>query len=203
MDELETFILHGVYVSNLAYLLSKEVGLPEEQSYELAVAGLLHDIGKVKISGKMIEQEGHDFLVRQMNYLRQHPFLGFEVLKAFGYSEFILESVLFHHENYDGSGYPSSLSGDLIPIGARILRICDVFIALVSDRAYRAAYDVNSAVEIMIDHVNQVYTPGSVFDSHLSRPIVTYKALATYLRRDEQPHMSLSGLAPGGVYMAF
>lgn len=51
--------------------------------------------------------------------------------------------------------------------------------------------------------VNQVYTPGSVFDSHLSRPIVTYKALATYLRRDEQPHMSLSGLAPGGVYMAF
>lgn len=152
MEELNTSVMHGIHVSNIAYLLAKEVGLSEEECYELAVAGMLHDIGKIRASKLMyVEQPGHNFVVKQMHYLRMHPFLGYDLLKDQGYSEFVLESILFHHENYDGSGFPSNLPGDMIPIGARILRICDVFVALISKRTYRPAHDVDTALEFMID----------------------------------------------------
>ena len=61
--------------------------------------------------------------------------------------------MLHHHENYDGSGYPDNLRGNEIPLGARILRVCDVFAALVSDRAYRAAFREEVAMELMIDEI--------------------------------------------------
>ena len=60
---------------------------------------------------------------------------------------------MYHHENYDGTGYPGNLYGENIPIGARILRVSDVFSALISDREYRSAFDVETAVEMMIDEV--------------------------------------------------
>ena len=58
--------------------------------------------------------------------------------------------------NYDGSGYPSNLSGDSIPLGARILRVCDVYAALISDRPYRKAFDVSSVIELMIDEIKNL-----------------------------------------------
>lgn len=154
MEEFNTSVTHGIYVSNMAYFLAKAVGLPEQQCYEMSIAGVLHDVGKIKASKLMyVEQSDHNFVVKQMNYLRRHPFLGFDILKDRGYSDFVLESILFHHENFDGTGYPSNLSGDLIPIGARILRICDVFVALITKKAYRPAHDIESALEFMIDDV--------------------------------------------------
>ena len=65
----------------------------------------------------------------------------------------ILKSILYHHENYDGTGYPANLSGEEIPLGARILRVCDTFSALVSNRPYRSAFDKDTAVELMIDEI--------------------------------------------------
>ena len=85
--------------------------------------------------------------------MRMHSTLGYEELKDQGYSEFVLESILYHHENYDGTGYPDNLIGDQIPIGARILRVCDVFAALTSDRPYRTAFDVATVMELMIDEI--------------------------------------------------
>ena len=64
-----------------------------------------------------------------------------------------MDSVRFHHENYDGTGYPENLVGEAIPYGARIIRICDVFSALVSERPYRPAYDKEMAIELMISEV--------------------------------------------------
>ncbi len=82
-----------------------------------------------------------------------HSSLGYEELKEQGYSDIVLQSILYHHENYDGSGYPSNLSGDSIPLGARILRVCDVYAALSSDRPYRKAFDVSTVIELMIDEI--------------------------------------------------
>ena len=82
-----------------------------------------------------------------------HSTLGYELLQGRGYSDFVLESILYHHENYDGTGYPSNLMGKDIPIGARILRVCDVFAALISDRSYRRAFSLDMAVELMIAEV--------------------------------------------------
>ena len=85
-------------------------------------------------------------MVEELKYVRMHSTLGYEELKGQGYSEFILQTILYHHENYDGTGYPSNLRGREIPKGARILRVCDVFCALSSDRPYRKALEVDKKI---------------------------------------------------------
>lgn len=146
-------VMHGICVSNLAYMLAVELGMEESGCYELSVAGMLHDIGKMRLISCVYREEEETLTVEQMRYIRMHPKLGFDILNDRGFSDFILESILYHHENYDGSGYPENLSGENIPIGARILRVCDVFAALISDRSYRRAFDRETAVELMIDEV--------------------------------------------------
>ncbi len=150
--DLEKEIKHGIQVSNLAYQTGKMLGLEEAVCYELAIAGILHDIGKLRLR-KYIADEEKPLIVEEIKYVRRHPKLGFESLKERGYSDFILESIYYHHENYDGSGYPKNLSGEEIPLGARILRICDVYAALTSKRSYRDAFPPKVAMEMLIDEV--------------------------------------------------
>lgn len=150
-QDISDAILHGIYVSNMAYEIGKEMGLSKDILHELAIAGMLHDIGKLKLAEN--NQEKHNLVIEQLRYVRMHSQLSYEILKDKDYSQFVLKSILHHHENYDGSGYPDNIAGEDIPLGARILRICDVFIALTSDRAYRKAFDVNTAVSLMIDEV--------------------------------------------------
>ena len=144
---------HGVVVSNLAYDVAKELGLGEEECYQLAIAGMLHDIGKLKLTGYINGQERDPLLIEELKYVRMHSTLGYEELRDQDYSEIVLQSILYHHENYDGTGYPSNLSGDSIPLGARILRVCDVYAALISDRPYRKAFDISTVIELMIDEI--------------------------------------------------
>ena len=150
--DLEKEIKHGIQVSNLAYQTGKMLGLEESMCHELAIAGILHDIGKLKLR-KYIADEEKPLIVEEIKYVRRHPKLGYESLKERGYSDFILESIYYHHENYDGSGYPKNLSGEEIPLGARILRICDVYAALTSKRSYRDAFLREVAMEMLIDEV--------------------------------------------------
>ena len=151
--DLSAELRHGIAVSNLAYALSKELGLPHEQCYNLAIAGMLHDIGKLKLRSYINGQEQDPLVIEELKYVRMHSTLGYEELKDQGYSDFVLESILYHHENYDGSGYPSNKAGEEIPIGARILRVCDVYAALISDRPYRKGFDISTVMELMIDEV--------------------------------------------------
>lgn len=151
--ELAKEVSHGICVSNLAYRVARESGLPDGQCYELAVAGMLHDIGKLEVAKYINGKEEDTLAIEEMKYVRTHSTLSYTILNHRGYSNFILESILYHHENYDGSGYPSNLTGDDIPIGARVLRVCDVFAALTSNRPYRSSFDVNTAVELMIEEV--------------------------------------------------
>ena len=123
--DLSAELRHGIAVSNLAYAL---------RSY---------------ING----QESNPMVIEELKYVRMHSTLGYEELKDQGYSDFVLESILYHHENYDGSGYPSNLAGKEIPIGARILRVCDVFCALSQERSYRKAFDKHTVMELMIDEI--------------------------------------------------
>ena len=144
---------HGIYVSNMACLIARELGLPEKMVYELSIAGVLHDIGKLRLSNYMYGRNEESFVVEQLRYVRMHSTLSADILRERDYSDFIIESILYHHENFDGSGYPDNLQGESIPLGARILRVCDVFIALTSDRPYRKAFDKDTAVTLMIDEV--------------------------------------------------
>ena len=151
--DLSAELNHGVVVSNLAYAVAVEIGLDEEFCYQMAIAGMLHDIGKLKLTGYINGQERDPLLIEELKYVRMHSSLGYEELKDQGYSDIVLQSILYHHENYDGSGYPSNLSENSIPLGARILRVCDVYAALSSDRPYRKAFDVSTVIELMIDEI--------------------------------------------------
>lgn len=152
--DLEEAISHGILVSKLAYLVAKEMGLSEAKCIELAEAGMVHDIGKLLLGEYLYGRKSDTLKIEEMKYVRQHPKLGYELLVKDGtYSKTILESIYHHHENFDGSGYPDNLYGNAIPYGARILRTCDVFGALVTERPYRAAFDIDQAIDLMIDEV--------------------------------------------------
>ena len=151
--DLSAELNHGVVVSNLAYAVAAEMGQDEAFCYQMAIAGMHHDIGKLKLTGYINGQERDPLLIEELKYVRMHSSLGYEELKDQGYSDIVLQSILYHHENYDGSGYPSNLSEDSIPLGARILRVCDVYAALSSDRPYRKAFDVSTVIELMIDEI--------------------------------------------------
>ena len=152
IDSIPEALMHGICVSNLAYDIGKELGLDDEYCNMLAMAGMVHDIGKVKVYAYLYG--GDDTLnVEKLKYIRMHSKLGYDILSEKGFSNDVLEAVLYHHENYDGSGYPENLAGENIPLSARILRVSDVFAALISNRTYRKAFDFNTAIELMIDEV--------------------------------------------------
>lgn len=154
MEDVDESIDHGILVANLAYRLSEELGYSKEFCEKLADAGMLHDIGKMKISGYLYGRRKNVLKIEEIKYVRKHPTLGYEFLtkEDIGDEEF-RQMILHHHENIDGSGYPDNMKGEDIPVGSRILRISDVYSALVSERPYRAAFDKETAMELMIDEV--------------------------------------------------
>lgn len=153
-EDAEDSLNHGFLVSNLAYRVSKELGLDDDFCEMIIDAGILHDIGKLELSDRLYGRNREVLKIEEMKYVRTHPQLGYKILseKQIGSKE-LRESVLHHHENYDGTGYPDNIRGEAIPLGARILRVCDVYSALISNRPYRAAFDRNTAMELMIDEV--------------------------------------------------
>ena len=150
---LEDELLHGIKVANLAFLLAKKVGFSYERSKELAIAGLLHDLGKLQMSPQIYEVNENTLDVERLVKRRSHAKISYDILMRYDYSDFILKSILYHHENYDGSGYPKNLVATDIPSGARVLAIVNMFVALVSDRPYRKSFDKDTAIELMIGEV--------------------------------------------------
>lgn len=153
LSDLKSNLNHGILVSRLTYLIAKEMKLDEDMCYEMAVAGMVHDIGKMKLSPYLYGRNRESLAVEEMQYMRMHSKISYDILQYYDFTYFILETVLHHHECYDGSGYPDNLVGEDIPIGARVLKVADSFAALISDRPYRKAFSYDAAVDIMIDEV--------------------------------------------------
>lgn len=154
MSDFKDNVTHGICVSNLTYLTARKMGLDEGTCYDLALAGLVHDIGKLQLSRYLYGRAVDSFEMEGIKYMRLHSKLSYDILQYYDFSPFILQAVLYHHENYDGTGYPENLKGDDIPFGARVMRVADTFTALISDRPYRKALDIDTAMEIMIDEVS-------------------------------------------------
>lgn len=144
-------LVHGSTVSNLAYRIGKQMGYAEAECHNLAVAGFMHDIGKLELAKYVRGHEEETLIIEEMKYVRMHSVLGAAILEKNGYSDEIVSMVKYHHENCDGSGYPENLMRREIPMGARILRVCDSFAALTADRPYRKAFDISTALELMIE----------------------------------------------------
>lgn len=152
-EDLVEGIKHGIIVSNLARLLAKKLGMDDDYCYQIAKAGLLHDIGKLRLSKYLYGRKKDTLQIEEMKYVRMHSKFSYDILSKYDMPPWILDAIYHHHENFDGTGYPDNLKGYEIPKAARVLRCCDVFAALVSDRPYREAFEINTAVELMIDEV--------------------------------------------------
>jgi diguanylate cyclase (GGDEF)-like protein len=111
----------------------------------LETTGMLHDIGKIALDYTILEKPG-TLSREEFDAVKKHPEVGYRVLRSAGVYQEILEGVLYHHERYDGNGYPEGLKGEEIPLLARILTVCDAYDAMRSDRPYREALTTDEAV---------------------------------------------------------
>jgi diguanylate cyclase (GGDEF)-like protein len=135
---------HSETVSALAGAIGAEMGLDENMVDQLALAGLLHDIGKIGIPDTLL-QAPRALTDAEAETIKAHPALGYSLLDGLGISP-IDEWILHHHENWDGTGYPDRLTSDEIPLGARIIRVADSFEAMTSNRPYRDAQSIEYAL---------------------------------------------------------
>jgi response regulator RpfG family c-di-GMP phosphodiesterase len=114
------------------------MGKSEEEQQAIYYAGVLHDVGKIRIPLSVINKPGK-LTKEEFNYIRIHPVSGYNILRDIHDDERISQGAKYHHERYDGKGYPSGLAGENIPEVARILAVADAYDAMASDRSYRRA----------------------------------------------------------------
>ncbi len=120
--------------------------LDKESLKDLELSAVLHDVGKIGIPDRILSKPG--FLnVDEYAYMKRHPELGAEIIEPIKKLKRLVPNILYHHEKYDGTGYPLGLKGDKIPIGARIIAIADSFDAMTSDRPYRPRMEIKVALE--------------------------------------------------------
>jgi putative nucleotidyltransferase with HDIG domain len=149
---------HSKRVSYYSRLIAAALDLKENDRKDLKAAALLHDIGKIGISDFILGKQGH-LDEKEFQTVKDHPKKGVEILKPLKQFESILPAILHHHENYDGSGYPYGLSGENIPLLARIIAVVDTYDAILSDRPYRSARNHGKAINELLDSAGIQFDP--------------------------------------------
>lgn len=139
---------HSTRVAWLARLLAQALGYAEADVRALAWAGVLHDVGKIGVPAAILAKPGR-LTPAEFEAVKEHPRLGYEILLPIPRFAPLLDAVLYHHENVDGSGYPSGLRGAQIPEAALIMRVVDTFDAVTSPRPYRRAMSVEAALRLL------------------------------------------------------
>lgn len=139
---------HCDRVADYAERLAQAVGIEEPLLTCIRHGSILHDCGKIGVPEDVLNFPGA-LSLEEFKIIRQHPDWGTQVAREANLPEAVVNVILYHHERIDGSGYPAGLSGKAIPIEARIAAIADVFDAITSDRPYRKANAVDSAVVIL------------------------------------------------------
>ena len=114
-----------------------DIGKTEKETREIYFAALLHDVGKIGIPDSIINKEG-SLTEEEADTIRMHPVIGIEILQSIKQSPYISVGARYHHERYDGRGYPDGLNGENIPEIARIIAVADTYDAMTSKRSYRS-----------------------------------------------------------------
>lgn len=139
---------HSKRVNHIGVMIGRQLRLPDSIIEEISISALLHDIGKIGISENVLNKKGK-LTPAEYAEIQQHCAIGYDALKGIEPLREIADYVRYHHEAFDGSGYPLGLKGKDIPLVSRILSVADVFEALTADRVYRKAMDFNQALAIM------------------------------------------------------
>ncbi|MGQ9630899.1 MAG: HD-GYP domain-containing protein [bacterium] len=142
---------HSERVKEYALMIGREMGLSREELKTLEKAGKFHDIGKVIVSNTSLRKNGPLSPVEQAE-MRLHSTVGASVLESLEFLRGSTDIIRYHHERYDGDGYPEGLAGEKIPLGARIMAVADAYDAMTSKRAYRDALPKEEAIREILRH---------------------------------------------------
>ncbi len=149
---------HMNRVANLACAIAKHMGLSKERIRAVELAGILHDIGKIRIPTSVMNRPGR-LLETERELLKIHPEIGYKLLERIPFTIPVADIVLQHHERMDGSGYPAGLKGEEILLEARILAVADATEAQSSYRPYRPALGIDVALEDISKNSGILYDP--------------------------------------------
>ncbi|MBW8851201.1 MAG: two-component system response regulator [Xanthomonadales bacterium] len=150
-------------MAHIAGLIAEGLGMSEEEVRLIELAAPLHDIGKIAIPDEVLLKPG-PLDEQQLGIMRRHPQIGHELLSG-SQNRFIQVGALIalrHHERFDGSGYPDGLSGQQIPVEARIVAVADVFDALISPRPYKAPWSFDNALDFLQEQSGKLFDPQCV-----------------------------------------
>jgi putative nucleotidyltransferase with HDIG domain len=152
---------HSDRVTRLAMAIGRRLGLGSDDIDRLHRGGLLHDIGKIGIPRAILDKPG-PLTLTEMALVREHPVVGARILEPIDAFADVIGIVRHHHERFNGQGYPDRLAGDQIPKLARIAAVADVYDALVSERPYRARWEVDRAIRFIAHSGNIHFDPAVV-----------------------------------------
>ena len=172
---------HSVNVAVLSLVIGRSLGLKEAQLQELGMSAILHDLGKIFIGSEIINKP--DLLTaEEFEKVKHHSLEGYKYLKDdFNVSSKIYVSILQHHENYDGNGYPNGAKKDDIFLYARIISVADVYDALTSERPYKKALNPHEALEFIMQNEGKKFDPAIirvVADHFAPFPVGTFVRLS-------------------------
>ncbi len=152
---------HSMRVAYFSLVTGREMGLSDEELRELELSAIFHDIGKIGTPDQVLNKPSRlseeEFLV-----MKQHPELTYEILKEYPFFESVALNARYHHERFDGRGYPMGMKGDAIPLFSRIILIADTFDAMTSTRPYRKGLDYSIAYEELQQFSGSQFDPQCV-----------------------------------------
>lgn len=168
-DGNEDTIGHSQLVARYTLMLTKALGIEDKNFLvDIERGALLHDIGKIGIPESILRKAG-SLTKEERKIIQEHPFFGYEMIEGFDFLRRAARVVLFHHESYDGFGYPYGLAGEEIPLEARIFALADTLDAITSDRPYRKGQSISKAFDEIERGCGSQFDP-SVVDAFLSVP---------------------------------
>lgn len=149
---------HSENVSRLSSLIAESLGMPKDIRDELSQAALIHDIGKIGVDEAILRKKGA-LTAEELAELRKHPEIGARIVSAVPFLEKTSQIILYHHEAYDGSGYPEGFRGEEIPLPVRIISIADAIDAMKHDRPYRNRLLMGSIMQELKNGAGSQFDP--------------------------------------------
>lgn len=147
---------HTKRVMEYSIAIGRCLGLTEAELENLKLSAILHDIGKIGVCDSVLKKEGK-LTKEEYENIKKHTSYGFEILDHVKQLEEVVPAVRWHHEKYDGTGYPDGLAGTDIPLSARIIAVADTFDAMTTDRTYRKAHSREAAFEELQRHADEQF----------------------------------------------
>ncbi|MEM6505058.1 MAG: HD-GYP domain-containing protein [Planctomycetota bacterium] len=156
---------HSERVAWLGTRLAEAIGLDADEVERIRISGLVHDVGKIGVPEAVLCKAGK-LTNDEFDQIKKHPRIGYNILKGIPKIDDVLDGVLYHHERWDGRGYPTRLAGEAIPLYGRILAVADTFDAMSSTRSYRQAMPREKVLEEITN------CSGTQFDPSLTDPFI-------------------------------